>query len=145
VFGKMDKIRIRQEKIKKIEVNDKGEYIELNFNDRSFPHRFFELIKSFESKEKEFMDRAKKIEILEEKDEKTKASLELDKEIHYFLLKEVDKVFGNDTCKKVFGDIIPSAECYKEFFEALMPYFQEFAKETAIENKKYTAERKGSV
>ncbi len=141
----MDKIRVGQDRVKKIEVNDEGEFIELNFNDRSFPHRFFGLIESFEKKEKEFLKKAKEIEEKEcDTKEKDRAFLELDKEIHCFLMEQVDNVFGEDTCRKVFGDIVPAVECYKDFFEALMPYFKDYAKSVS-ENTKYNAKRTGSV
>ena len=48
----MEKIRI-QRNVKRIEVNDEGEYITLDFDDLNLPYRYYGMLKRFEN------DRAK--------------------------------------------------------------------------------------
>ena len=49
----MEKIRIARN-VKRIEVNDKGEFIELDFDDQSLPYRFMETMKDIYAKKQEF-------------------------------------------------------------------------------------------
>ena len=58
---------------------------------------------------------------------------------------EVDALFGPDTCRKVFGDIVPGIELFDDFFTQLMPYFEEYGKERAAKLNKYNAARTGNV
>lgn len=138
----MDKIRIGRQNVKVIEVNDEGECITLNFNDRGLVSRFYSLMEEYNKRQAEMMKRAEEIDAMESESEKNKAFIELDLEIHKWLAKEVDGVFGEGTCRKVFGDIVPSVYCYTEFFEQISPFFKEFA---AAHTNKYTASRMGSA
>lgn len=146
----MEKIRIGNQNIKRIEVNDNGEYIELNFNDRSFPARFYELAKKFDEYKNEFEKRYADIEKeADEVDElglsvKLRKKYELDLEIHEKIKDEVDKLFGADTCRKVFGDITPNLECYVDLFTQLTPFIEEYAKKQA-ESAKYNPNRMGNA
>lgn len=133
--------------VKRIEVNDDGDYITLNFADQSFPERFFsmidrvtELAKEAEPKEKEIREKypAGSVDLV-----RAISSFNLD--FHYAVSGEIDSFFGADTCKKVFGDIVPSIDLIDDFFQQLMPYFQEFGKERAQKMSKYSADRTGNV
>jgi hypothetical protein len=65
---------------------------------------------------------------------------------HVYLKDQIDSVFGADTCRKVFGDIVPSLDHVALFIEALNPYFDQYAKDRhkAVKGK-YNAGRKGNV
>lgn len=132
---------------KKIEVNDNGDYIVLNFGDHSFPDRFFamtdrveELAAEAEPREKEIRERCQEGSL-----ELVRELTALDSEIHRKISAEVDGLFGPGTCRKVFGDIVPGIELYEDFFTQLTPYFKQFGEERAQRLSKYSAARTGNV
>lgn len=132
---------------KKIEVNDSGDYIVLNFSDHSFPERFFAmtdrvqaLAEEAEPREKEILERYGEGSV-----ERLRALTALDGEVHRKISAEVDGLFGEGTCRKVFGDIVPGVELYDDFFTQLMPYFKQFGQERANRLSKYDPARRGNV
>lgn len=131
----------------KIEVNDDGEYIVLPFGDQAFPARFFGLLDSFESHRADYERRAAEIDGAElEPFPKARRATAFNLELHQKLKEEVDSIFGPDTCRKVFGGIVPSVELYQSFFEQLTPYFEKYGKERAQKlQSKYSAGRRGNV
>lgn len=134
----MNKIRINTGVVK-IEVNDQGEYIELPFGDQSFPNRVFNLLDNFQEKQKEIDENTKDFDIT------TEDAVKKNLEIHEFFRDEIDKVFGADTCKKTFGNIVPSVDMIKQFFEAIEPYFIQYKNKEIAKMNKYSAERAGNV
>lgn len=132
---------------KKIEVNDNGDFILLNLNDHDFPNRFFSMLDRIHALAetagpKETVLRS---EYPEGSIELVRALSELDNEVHRAIMEEVDGLFGPDTCRKVFGEIVPGVELFDDFFQQLLPYFEEFGKERAKRLSKYTAARTGNV
>lgn len=130
------KIRINSG-VKKIEVNDDGEFILLPVSDDGFVLNFYRLMediqKSGESISKDIaeitaVDQVEKI-VAEEEEIKRK----------------VDSLFGESTCKKVFGDILPSMDLFVEFFGSLVPFLEEYKNERLEKMGKYNAERTGSA
>lgn len=133
--------------VKRIEVNDDGDYIALNLNDHDFPNRFFAMLDKVqniadeaEPKEKEIRESCEpgSMEFL-------RAFSALDNEVHRAISAEVDALFGPGTCRKVFGDIVPGVELFDDFFQQLMPYIEEFGRERAKRLSKYSAARTGNV
>ena len=144
---KKDSIRI-DTGAKRIEVNDNGEYIVLNFADQSFPPRFYNMLEDFKRKQEDFKNRAEKIDSDQtlSEDERNESGFQLNMEIHSYFREQVDKLLGSETCRKVFGDIIPSYELFAEFFEKLTPFFEEYAKDREKKiAKKYNPSRSGNV
>lgn len=133
--------------VKRIEVNDNGDYITLNFWDASFADRFFEMVDRVQEKTNAAASKAKEIEESTEdgSEARIRAEAKLFREVHQDVSAEVDGFFGPDTCKKVFGDIVPGIDLYEDFFQQLMPYFEEFGKERAQRMSKYSAARTGNV
>ena len=140
----MNNIRIKNN-IKKIEVNDDGDYITINFNDRSIPSKFYSLTEKFEEKRTEAEKKLADIIKIENENQKARALFDLDLEIHNWLSKEVDNIFGEDTCKKVFGDIVPNIYLYIEFFEQITPYFADYVNFQKELTTKYSPNRTGNV
>ena len=134
--------------VKRIEVNDDGDYITLNLSDNSFIDRFFAL---YQSIQRVAEDSAAKEAAIREKykggdeDGLLREAFALYKDSSRSMMEEVDKLFGGGTCKKVFGDITPGFELYIDFFEQLTPYLQTFAAEKAQRLSKYSADRTGNV
>lgn len=130
----------------KIEVNDEGEFITLPFGDQQFPSKFFALIEDFEARQEDYKKRAEEIDNSELPEmAKAKAGTKFNLEIHEYFKSEVDRIFGEDTCRKVFGNIVPGIELYADFFDQLKPYFEKFGKERAAKMQKYSPERAGNV
>ena len=132
---------------KRIEVNDDGDYIVLDFSDNSFPDRFFGMIDRVQELANEAAPKEKEIEAEHEKgsDGYMRATAALLRKVHEDIMSEVDGLFGAGTCKKVFGDIVPGIELYDDFFTQLMPYFEEAGKERVQRMSKYSANRTGNV
>lgn len=131
----MEKLRLVSY-AKEIEVNDNGDTILLQVEDQAIPRKLKKLVKTLEAKAKELdgLDDEADIDIIEDKNY----------EMNLLAKAAIDDTFGVDTCKKVFGDIVPPIEKYIEFIEAISPYFEAYAKERAQKLTKYSANRVGS-
>lgn len=138
----MDKIRLSNY-TKKIEVNDNGDYITINVADMSIPKKIKELAV-------EAQGYSEKIDtlMLEFKDSNSAdAQLKVQDFIYEMSVavnKKIDDIFGADTCKKVFGDIVAPIDLCYEFLEAITPLFAEYAKDRAKKMTKYSPDREGS-
>ncbi len=132
---------------KRIEVNDNGDYIVLDLSDSSFPDRFFSMVDRVQAHAAAAEARAKELEGRLEpgSEEMLRAAASLYRDLHEGVMAEVDALFGADTCRKVFGDIVPGIELFDDFFTQLMPYFEQFGKERAKRLSKYSAARTGNV
>lgn len=134
--------------IRRIEVNDDGEYIVLNGNSTTLIPGFGRLKKSLEQKAALFQEKAEAIQSsgdLSEEDKLLKV-LDLNHEIHKDITKDVDALFGEETCRKVFGkDIIPDSASFAEFFEAITPFLQEIEQEKVNRMSKYSPSRTGNT
>lgn len=131
---------------KRIEVNDAGEYIVLNFGDQSFPKRVFDMMDRIKAKAEQAETEEKAIrEKNPEEDSRLRALAEFNEGLHRYMMQEVDGVFGPETCRKVFGNIVPGIDLFEDFFDQLMPFFEEYAKERAAKMNKYSAARTGNV
>lgn len=142
--------------VKKIEVNDAGEYIILNFADQSFPKRYFDMLQRVQERaqkdeqtEKEIKEKIKPVdsenELISSNLEPVGELIALNESLHRYIMAEVDSLFGPDTCLKVFGDIVPSIDLFNEFFTQLMPFFEEYSKSREAKMNKYNAARMGNV
>lgn len=133
--------------VKKIDVNDNGEYIELNFSDSSFPDRFFSMMENIQRRGEDAQAQAAEIDEKcgGDKDANMRAIAALYRQVHTDIMHEVDAFFGPETCRKVFGNIVPGFELFNEFFDQLIPYFEEYGRERAAKLSKYSAARTGNV
>ncbi len=140
-------IRIGQRNTIKIEVNDNGDCIEFNPDDKRFSikiNKFYRDLKALvEESEKEIS----KFQTLDKNatEEDVLAALDYDAELSKKLAQCVDEAFGAGTCDKVFGEgVVPSIECVSEFCNAITPYINE-----AVQSRrksvsgKYSADRIG--
>lgn len=132
---------------KRIEVNDDGDYITLDFSDNSFPDRFFAMVDRVQERANEAVPEAEKIEAQHEKGSEgyMRATAALWRKVHEDIMTEVDDFFGPGTCRKVFGNIVPGVELYNDFFNQLKPYVENAVRERAQRMSKYSAARTGNV
>lgn len=138
----MEKIRL-QRNVKRIEVNDSGEFIELDFDDLNLPYRYYAMVRKFEKDRADFAaELAEKMEGSSPEDTADDL-IDAERRLNIYLRDAVDKVFGAGTCRKVYGDILPSVEMHLQFFDALRPYFEEEAKRRQQKMNKYRADRSG--
>lgn len=146
----MDKLRV-DSGIKKIEVNDNGDYISIPISDTSFYERFGALMKSFEQKQTEFEQKSAALSEKHKDKEEFDADAIIDTagfyaEVCRYTCSELDKLFGEGCCKKVFVGIEnPSEELIGDFFDQIAPLLNQYAKER---NQKidlmYNRNRKGA-
>lgn len=137
----MDALKLRIDTgVRKIEVNDNGDYIMLQVADQSIPAKLKKFVKAA-------TDKLNKLSELTESENETdiEAAEELAYELDVFAKASIDDIFGDGTCKKVFGDIVPPIEMYIEFIEAITPYLQEYALNRAKKLSKYSPNRMGSA
>lgn len=136
----MEKLTRKQENLIKIEVNDEGDFITINLSDTDFPLRFHLMHDSILEKMKELETQKENIEKMEIREQLRHRS-DLQKRI----AADVDMLFGENTCRKVFGDITPDIYSIMEFFEEVVPIISKYGKKRnqAIESR-YSAKRRGS-
>lgn len=115
----MEKIRVNRGIT--IEVNDLGETIVVDVNNSTFVGRYNKLLHDVENvnssinTEKE-VSRDEYIQITIETSEK--------------LVKALDECFGEDTCRKVFGEgVLPDAFSILEFLEQVNPIITQYLDE----------------
>lgn len=120
-----------------IEVNDNGETITVNAEDQGFIDKFFGL--------RERLDElAKKMSSTDVKElgerEQLRTLIDGTKEI----MTDIDALFGENACRKVFGDIIPNPYLIAEFFDQLTPIARQYMDERQKKiDAKYNRNRKG--
>ena len=121
-----------------IEVNDAGECIVARLDDNSFTDRFYDILDTME-KTSVLLDEAEE----NGKDEREQLTIVTDRIKK--VMQDIDNLFGADACKKVFGDIIPSGYAIADFFDQLLPIFEEYANEKQQKIlSKYSNKRKGA-
>lgn len=157
----MDSLRVSNG-IKRIEVNDNGEYIEIPISDTVFFERYAEILQYFDKKQVEIEKRAKEIatkypakEQEENESEDTISETNVDMVVDTVRLyselckdtcTQLDKLFGDGCCRKVFVGIeTPGAELIGDFFEQITPFLQKYAQERNDKiSLKYNNRRKGA-
>ena len=131
--------------VRKIEVNDNGDFITLNFSDNSFPDRFFVMLDHIQQRAADVQAQEAEIQEKFGNNGSAQAAAALYRHFHEDIMAEVDALFGPETCRKVFGDIVPGIELFDDFFTQLTPYFEEYGKDRAAKLSKYSADRTGNV
>lgn len=146
----MDKLRV-DSGIKNIEVNDNGDYISIPISDTTFYERFGNILKYFDSKQADIEQQAKELADKHQgkADNDTEVIVDTVKmysELCKEVCSELDKLFGDGCCRKVFvGVESPSIELIGDFFEQITPLLQKYADErNAKFNMKYSRKRKGA-
>lgn len=134
----MERINLKSTSAIKIEVNDSGDYISINLADRQFPKKFATV---FDNIKAVYMATQHK-----KQDSELDINGNLDEEIESSkaIMAEIDYLFGECTCKKVFGDIVPDMYAFTEFFEQLVPIIRKCGRERNSQiMSKYRPDRKG--
>lgn len=132
--------------LRKIKVNDAGEYIEVSVNDSTFFDRFADLLVWIGSKEKELgqfgedhkADDISNPEVIREVVRKRT-------ETYRECCQRLDILFGEGCCRKVFGNVVPDDMLITDFLEQITPVIEELGKERNQKlSLKYSRGRKGA-
>lgn len=148
----MDSLRI-DNGLRKIKVNDEGEYIEFSVADSGFFRAFFDLLQWFDEQENR-----KEIKEMEEQGDKiisddgneinynaANSVLDIREKISKEACEKIDNIFGAESSRKIFGSIIPDMFMIADFFEQITPLIEKYSKERNQSiNKKYSKGRKGA-
>lgn len=119
-----------------IEVNDNGDTITIHVEDSRFIENFYVLLDKF-------TEVSKKIESSEEKDEREQVQMVIQETQD--IMKEIDGLFGEECCRKVFGNIVPSPFVMMDFFDQLIPIFSKYSDDRQKQiASKYNKGRKGA-
>lgn len=138
----METARIRVESGIKINVNDEGGYIVANVNDNVFVEKFYNLVEKIEELSKE----VKQVDVNQDDIESGKAYVDLVKEKTGVVVTEIDNLFGENACEKVFGKgVSPTGYAIADFFDQLVPIFEKYANDRQKKiASKYSKARKGN-
>lgn len=125
----MQKIRIKNNDLYRIEVNDKGEYIEFDLSDIGLPFKCYETLESIKKiqdemvkKEDELKKKIRNDNNPFSKERKELAFLEC--ETFKKMRIAMDNFLGEGACQKIFGD-----RNYYEMFDDLLEEFTKSRKE----------------
>lgn len=122
-----------------IRVNDAGETIVMNVEDQTFVEKFYGLIDRLEAVSGEMQSEA--VKNMGDHDQLL-LMIERTKPI----MAEIDAIFGPESCRKVFGDIVPNPYLMADFFDQLKPIAEQYVSKRQEEiKKKYNNHRKGSA
>ena len=107
----MSGIRVKNKDLFRIEVNDKGEYIEFDLSDVSLNFRCYEaidkinkLIKEASKKEKELLSKILEEDIEDYDTQNKREYAKLQNETFNEMRKAMDYFLGDGACQKIFGD-----------------------------------------
>lgn len=148
----MDSLRI-DNGLKRIEVNDAGEYIEFSVVDSGFFRAFFDLLQWFDEQEnrkeiKEMKEQGDKVVSDDENKinyDAANSVLDIREKISKEACEKIDNIFGAEASRKIFGSIVPDMYMIADFFEKITPFMEKYAKErNQTINRKYSKGRKGS-
>ena len=143
----MDKITL-QSGVKRIQVNENGDFITFDARDQGFTERFMKLLKDFANKKAEYDAKTEDLQSMPCDTEKEQlaratAALEFNSGVCNWMAEQINAVFQDDVKQKVFGDITPTGEAWAEFLYQLAPIVQMAKAEQSERVRKYTAKYTG--
>lgn len=130
--------------IKRIQVNEAGEYITMNLNDQEFVPRLIRLMKEFEAAADECNEKSSIIDVMpeetqQERMKKIEAAADFKLQICREMKGKVDDAFQDEVCRKVFGHVTPSVAAFAEFFDQIGALLKRFGDEKAEERRRKIA------
>jgi len=114
--------------VKRVVINDGPEFIEFNPSDLIFVEKFYHIMKLLEEKQTEYRvkyEGLSKDQALGSDGVPTNMpeAMALMREICIFMRAQIDKLIGEGTSQKVFGDALV-LEAIIQFFNGLMPFVE---------------------
>ena len=133
----MNKISVKSGIV--VEVNEAGETITMNVEDQQFIDRFYQLIEMLDGVKAKVKEAS--AQGISDR-EKLQLVIGQTKEI----MTEMDILFGEGCCRKVFGDIVPNPYLLADFFEQMAPILKEYATERQKKiSTRYNRGSKGGI
>ena len=116
-----------QRGIKRIKLNEKGDYLELRINDFTLTRKFSEFLEEVQKiinvgKESESLETLEKLKLLEEK--------------QTMVAEKINNFFGEDVCQKTFGTNCPYINDITDFLMGISELIQKFTGEKISNFKK---------
>lgn len=111
------------EAIYRLEVNDKGEYIEFDLADMNLPKKILDASERLSKIDDEFKQKAEEADKIEDSIEKIKTQINLENEYAQEMRKTFDSFLGEGACQKIFGDKERYGQ-YMRLMNALQPHFE---------------------
>lgn len=122
-----------------VKVNDEGETITLNVEDQQFTESFYQLIEMMEQTESHMNSEA--VKAMSEHEQLKEMIRETRK-----IMAEIDRIFGENACRKVFGDIVPNMYLIADFFHKIEPIAKKYMSKRQEEiHSRYNRDRKGGA
>lgn len=127
-----------------IEVNDKGDKIYFYVSDNNFLKRladFFEWFFSAKEEIDKFETQSKEINNVKD----FKSLVTAQEGLSVQTIEKLDELFGNDTSKKIFGEVSPTYICVTDIIIQLSDEIERIAKEhNQSFTNRYSRRRKGA-
>lgn len=121
-----------------IVVNDEGETIIMNPENQNFIEKFYGLVDKLDDLSAEMQS-----ETVKQMDEHESLLLLIERTKS--IMTEIDIMFGPESCRKIFGNIVPGPYLIADFFDQLKPIAERYANGRQKEiSKKYNGNRKGA-
>lgn len=125
----MENLNISTGEIRLAINGDEDNLLVFNPEDVVFAERFYELAKNFSAKEKEFNARIIALQANKHMDEhglpaNTGDTIDLTRELCEYMREQLDIVFGDGTCQRLFGDV-NSINMLTQFLEGIEPYISD--------------------
>ncbi len=105
----------------RISVNDAGDVILIPIEDTQFIEDFFNMLEVFSEANEKIRSKASNLEGVEQ--------VKPIKEEIKGMMAELDRIFGEESCKKIFGNIIPTPYAMAEFLDQMVPILQKYTNE----------------
>lgn len=132
----MNEIRVNSGIV--VKVNDNGDTITINAEDQCFIEKFYGLYDRLNNLAAEMQSSE-----VQKKGEREQLQYMIEKTRE--IMQDIDALFGENACKKVFGDIVPNPSLLVDFFEQLNPIAKQYVNERQKKlNEKYNNNRKGA-
>ena len=133
----MDSLQINTGEIRLSINGDTGNQIVFNPSDILFAEKFYRLIGSFQVRVAEYKQRAEELERSTANDENglpvnMEARIEHLKEACAFIRSEIDKLFGEGTSLRAFGETL-NLDVFIQFFRGITPYVKKARSEKVIQ------------
>lgn len=124
----MDNIKITTGEKRVTINNDPDKVIVFNPTDILFAERFYALLGDMQKTLKDYREKGIALQKAPKDEDgipvNIQQHIDLQRELCDYLREKTDKVFGDGTSQKVFGDV-RNLDVYKQFFDGILPFFQQ--------------------
>ncbi len=128
-----------------IEVNDNGDKISFSISDNDFLKQLSDFFEWFFGAKEEVKKLESKKESEQNEFNEFKSLVAAQEELSGRTMAELDELFGENTCKKIFGEISPTFVCVVDIVMQLSEEIERIAKEhNQYFANRYSRNRKGA-